>query len=103
MQTLYMLQGNYQQSFNHLQQLKSLLLPQDMVILLGEAVFAYLDFQLSADFVHLSAQFWVLDEEYQHLNHQAQEQLQTPLTVSVMSFDDWVDFILNHQRCVRLV
>lgn len=94
MNTLYLLQGNYQQSLATLHQLNAMLDTQDGVVLLGEAVLAYLDI-----LPNLTQTIYILDEEYQHLNTHAQNHL----NAQVISFDGLADLVLHYQRCVRLV
>lgn len=91
MNTIYLLQGNYVQTQATLQKLTTLLTEQDVIVLFGEAILAWLDEKMQ-----LSNPIYMLDEE------QIYVQELDNLPVKIMSFDELADLILAYQQCVRL-
>lgn len=91
MNTIYLLQGNYVQTQATLQKLTTLLTEQDVIVLFGEAILAWLD-----EKNQLSNPIYMLDEEQIYV----QELDNLPL--KIMSFDELADLILAYQQCVRL-
>lgn len=91
MNTIYLLQGNYVQTQATLQKLTTLLTEQDVIVLFGEAILAWLDEKMQ-----LSNPIYMLDEEQIYV----QELDNLPL--KIMSFDELADLILAYQQCVRL-
>lgn len=91
MNTIYLLQGNYVQTQATLQKLTTLLTEQDVIVLFGEAILAWLD-----EKIQLSNPIYMLDEE------QIYVQELDNLPVKIMSFDELADLILAYQQCVRL-
>lgn len=91
MNTIYLLQGNYVQTQATLQKLTMLLTEQDVIVLFGEAILAWLD-----EKIQLSNPIYMLDEEQIYV----QELDNLPL--KIMSFDELADLILAYQQCVRL-
>lgn len=91
MNTIYLLQGNYVQTQATLQRLTTLLTEQDVIVLFGEAILAWLD-----EKIQLSNPIYMLDEEQIYV----QELDNLPL--KIMSFDELADLILAYQQCVRL-
>lgn len=91
MNTIYLLQGNYVQTQATLQKLTTLLTEQDVIVLFGEAILAWLD-----EKIQLSNPIYMLDEEQIYV----QELDNLPL--KIMSFDELADLILAYQQCVRL-
>lgn len=91
MNTIYLLQGNYVQTQATLQKLTMLLTEQDVIVLFGEAILAWLDEKMQ-----LSNPIYMLDEEQIYV----QELDNLPL--KIMSFDELADLILAYQQCVRL-
>lgn len=91
MNTIYLLQGNYVQTQATLQKLTMLLTEQDVIVLFGEAILAWLD-----EKIQLSNPIYMLDEEQIYV----QELDNLPL--KIVSFDELADLILAYQQCVRL-
>lgn len=91
MNTIYLLQGNYVQTQATLQKLTTLLTEQDVIVLFGEAILAWLD-----EKNQLSNPIYMLDEEQIYV----QELDNLPL--KIVSFDELADLILAYQQCVRL-
>lgn len=91
MNTIYLLQGNYVQTQATLQKLTTLLTEQDVIVLFGEAILAWLD-----EKNQLSNPIYMLDEE------QIYVQKLDNLPLKIMSFDELADLILAYQQCVRL-
>lgn len=91
MNTIYLLQGNYVQTQATLQKLTTLLTEQDVIVLFGEAILAWLD-----EKIQLSNPIYMLDEEQIYV----QELDNSPL--KIVSFDELADLILAYQQCVRL-
>lgn len=91
MNTIYLLQGNYVQTQATLQKLTTLLTEQDVIVLFGEAILAWLD-----EKIQLSNPIYMLDEE------QIYVQKLDNLPLKIMSFDELADLILAYQQCVRL-
>lgn len=91
MNTIYLLQGNYVQTQATLQKLTTLLTEQDVIVLFGEAILAWLDEKMQ-----LSNPIYMLDEEQIYV----QELDNSPL--KIVSFDELADLILAYQQCVRL-
>lgn len=91
MNTIYLLQGNYVQTQATLQKLTTLLTEQDVIVLFGEAILAWLD-----EKIQLSNPIYMLDEEQIYV----QELDNLPL--KIMSFDELADLIVAYQQCVRL-
>lgn len=91
MNTIYLLQGNYVQTQATLQKLTTLLTEQDVIVLFGEAILAWLD-----EKIQLSNPIYMLDEEQIYV----QELDNLPL--KIVSFDELADLILAYQQCVRL-
>lgn len=91
MNTIYLLQGNYVQTQATLQKLTMLLTEQDVIVLFGEAILAWLDEKMQ-----LSNPIYMLDEEQIYV----QELDNSPL--KIVSFDELADLILAYQQCVRL-
>lgn len=91
MNTIYLLQGNYVQTQATLQKLTTLLTEQDVIVLFGEAILAWLD-----EKIQLSNPIYMLDEEQVYV----QELDNSPL--KIVSFDELADLILAYQQCVRL-
>lgn len=91
MNTIYLLQGNYVQTQATLQKLTMLLTEQDVIVLFGEAILAWLD-----EKIQLSNPIYMLDEEQIYV----QELDNLPL--KIMSFDELADLILAYQQCVHL-
>lgn len=91
MNTIYLLQGNYVQTQATLQKLTMLLTEQDVIVLFGEAILAWLD-----EKIQLSNPIYMLDEEQIYV----QELDNSPL--KIVSFDELADLILAYQQCVRL-
>lgn len=91
MNTIYLLQGNYVQTQATLQKLTTLLTEQDVIVLFGEAILAWLDEKMQ-----LSNPIYMLDEE------QIYVQKIDNLSINIISFDELADLILAYQQCVRL-
>lgn len=94
--TLFLVQASFSALNASLQQLKTLAQPEDSVVLMGDAV---LSFTHSEYLSHLTEtkKLYVLEAERKQILH-----TNFSHAVQVLSYADWADLCLIHQRIVTL-
>lgn len=92
MKTIYHIQGNYQVSKSIFASLSQLLMPDDVLILLGESILAWLE-----DAPKLSQKVYILQDDIAYFEHDI------PSSLTVIDDEHWAELIVQYERCVRLI
>ncbi|WP_252152438.1 DsrH/TusB family sulfur relay protein [Acinetobacter terrae] len=89
--SLYLLQSNFSATPSVLAKLEQLYSPEDTVILMGESVL-----QFQQPFLQQLNCIYVLDRDAEILAGQKTENMK------IISYAEFADICLNHNRCIRL-
>lgn len=94
--TLFLVQASFSALNTTLEQLKTLLQPEDAVVLMGDAVLAFVQTE-HATLLSNMTKLYVLEADHKQI-----AQVTTAYPVHLLSYADWATLCLAHQRIVTL-